>query len=74
MEQLHSATNAIDIDGSHIRYHINNGRIAIPGIDVNKWVELNWSGNMSVYSDPKLRNKLEAELFGKVYHEVEKDH
>lgn len=74
MEHSHEELYALDIDGTHIRYHLNNGRIAIPGIDVNRWVQTNWTGKMSVFSDPKLRNELEVELFGKVYQEVEKGH
>jgi hypothetical protein len=74
MEHSHTDVHDLVIDGTPIRYHVTNGRIAIAGVDVNKWVEVNWSGNLSVYSDPKLRNELEAELFGKVYNRVGTDH
>lgn len=73
-EGTHTITHAINIDGTEIRYHVNHGRIAIPGFDVNKYVQTKWTGSQSVFSDPQLRNQLEAELFGKVYKLVEARH
>lgn len=67
MEHTSEPHHAVNVNGTQVRYHISNGRIAIQGFDVNTYVQKNWTGDKSVFNDPALRNELEAELFGKVY-------